>query len=199
LLTVIQEFVIRLKDHLLVRILNKQYDAEPPTFTASDRNKLYIAEDRLELRYCMDVYHTTYDLRRGKDRVNMKNRAHIMVLSGDDVHPYAYARVLSIFRLDVLHGPTMSKATTMSVLWVRWLEMDESHRAGWKAKRLYRVKFVPALDNHAFGFLDPDEIIRGSHLIPAFNLGRRTPSPDEPSSVWDPEKESNWNAYYVNQ
>jgi len=53
---------MKLKDHLLARILDKQYDTEPPTFTTEDRNELYIAEDRLEQWYSMSVYHTTYDL-----------------------------------------------------------------------------------------------------------------------------------------
>ena len=194
-----QDFATKLKDHLLTRILNKQYDAEPPTFNTKDRDELYIAEDRLEQRYCMNLYHTTYDLRRGKDRVNMKNRSHIMTLSQDESHPYAYAKVLGIYRLDVLHGPTMSDEVTMDVLWVRWLKIDKTHRAGWKAKRLYRVKYVLALEDDAFGFLDPDDIVRGSHLIPKFNHGHKMHAPGDPTSLWDPEKESDWKSYYVNQ
>ena len=122
----------------------------------------------------MSIYHTTYDLRRGKDKVNMKNRSHVMTLSRDGTHPYAYACVLGIFSLDVLHGPTMSDEARMDVLWVRWFEIDTTHRAGWKAKRLYRIKYVPALEDGAFGFLDPNDIIRGSHLIGGFNLGHRS-------------------------
>jgi hypothetical protein len=147
----------------------------------------------------MSVYHTTYDLRRGKDRVNMRNRSYIMTLSQDEIHPYAYAQVLGIYGLDVLHGPTMSDEVRMDVLWVRWFKIDETHRAGWKAKRLYRIKFVPALEDGAFGFLDPDDIIRGSHLIPGFDLGHRMHSPGDPASVWDPEKDSDWKTYYVDQ
>ena len=146
----------------------------------------------------MKVYYTTYDLRRGKDTVNMKNRSHVITLSRDEDHPYAYVQVLGIFRLDVLHGPTMSGEARMDVLWVRWFKIDETHRAGWKAKRLYRLKFIPALEDGAFGFLDPDDIIRGSHLIPGFALGLRTHSPTDPASEWDPE-ESGWETYYVNQ
>ena len=118
---------MKLKDHLLARALNRQYDSEPPTFTSKDHDELYIAEDRLEQRYCMSIYHTTYDLRRGKDRINMKNRPHIMTLSQDGVHPYAYARVLGIFGLDVLHGPTMSREKRMDVLWVWWFKIDGTH------------------------------------------------------------------------
>ena len=196
---VFQDFIVKLKDHLLARILNKQYDLEPPAFTTKDRNELYIAEDRLEQRYSMNIYYTTYDLRRGKDRVNMKNRSHIITLSHDGTHPYAYARVLGIFRLDVLHGPTMPDEVRMDVLWVRWFEIDKTHRAGWKAKRLYRIKYIPALEDNAFGFLDPNDIVRGSHLIGGFNLGHRSCSPGNPASAWDPEEDSDWKTYYVNQ
>jgi len=147
----------------------------------------------------MNIFYTTYDLRRGKDRVNMRNRSHVMTLSQDGTHPYAYACVLGIFRLDALHGPTMSNETRMDVLWVRWFKIDETHRAGWKSKRLYRIKPVPALDDDAFGFIDPEDIVRGSHLIPGFKLGRRTHSLSNPASAWDPDVESDWETYYVNQ
>ena len=190
---------MKLKDHLLARVLQKQYDADQPVFTEKDRNELHISEDRLEQRYSMNLYYTTYDLRRGKDRVNLKNRSHVMTLTQDEIHPYAYAQVLGMFRLNVLHGPTMSDEVRMDVVWVRWFKIDEKHRAGWKAKRLYRLKFVPPLEENAFGFIDPDDIIRGSHLIPGFALGHRTHSPAAPASAWDPEKESDWEAYYVNQ
>ena len=33
------------------------------------------------------------------------------------------------------------------------------------------VVFLPSNDVSAFGFLDPDEVIRASHLIPAFRYG----------------------------
>lgn len=193
----LKDFVAKLKDHLLARIFNRQYNAEQPTFTRKDRSELYISEDRLDQRYTMKVYYTTYDLRRGKETVNMKSRSHIMTLSQDGEHPYAYAQVLGMFKLNVLHGPTMADEVRMDVLWVRWFEIDKSYRAGWKAKRLYRLKYVPPLDDGAFGFLDPDDIIRGSHIIPGFSLGHQTHSAVNPASVWDPKND--WEAYYINQ
>ena len=199
MLTFLQDFVMKLKDHLLARILNMQYETEPPTFTEKDRNMLYIRNNRLEQRYSMSVYYTTYDLRRGKDRVNMRGRSHVMALSQDGVHPYVYAQVLGIYRLYILHGPTMVDEAKMDVLWVRWFKIDETHRAGWKAKRLYRIKFVPSLKDGAFGFLDPEDVIRGVHLIPGFHHGCRRPSPDNPASIWDHEKGSDWQTRYVNQ
>ena len=193
----LQEFVPNLKDHLLARILGKQYNSNPPAFTSQDRNVLYIYNNRLKERCGMNIYYTTYDLQQGKDRVNMKGRSHVMTLSGDGVHPYTHAQVLGIYRLSVLHGPKMADEAKMDVLWVRWFKIDETHQAGWKAKRLYRIKFVPSLEDGAFGFLDPNNIIRGSHLIPGFHHGHRCPSPNDPTSIWD--QESDWQTFYVNQ
>jgi hypothetical protein len=190
---------VNLKDHLLGRILNRQDNTESPAFTARERNTLHIRNDRLEQRFGMNIYYTTYDLRRGKDRVNMKGRSHVMALSSDGVHPYVYAQVLGIFRLNVLHGPTMVDEAKMDVLWVRWFKIDETHRAGWKAKRLYRIKFIPSLEDGAFGFLDPNDVIRGAHVIPGFHYGNRHPSLCDPASIWDLEEESDWEAYYINQ
>ena len=189
----------KLKDHLLARILNKQYKTEAPTFADKDQNALYIRSNRLEQQYTMSVYYTTYDLRWGRDKVNMRGRSHVMALSQDGVHPYVYAQVLGIYRLYVLHGPTMVDETKMDVLWVRWFKIDKTHRASWKAKWLYRIKFVPSLEDGAFGFLDPEDIICGTHLIQGFHHGHRHPSPNDPVSVWDHKKESDWQTYYVNQ
>ncbi|KAI0037318.1 hypothetical protein FA95DRAFT_1684912 [Auriscalpium vulgare] len=50
-------------------------------------------------------------------------------------------------------------------------------------RRLHRVHFLPNEDSQAFGFLDPDDVIRGAHLIPAFAHGL---------------VEDEWKAYYVN-
>ena len=106
-------------------------------FTDRDRNKVHIAGKHLERRYMMTVYHTTYDLRRGSDKINLKGRPYVMALShGDPSHPYVYAQVLGIYRVKVLH-PTMATPTSMDLLWVRWFEIDQTHQAGWKAKRLY--------------------------------------------------------------
>ena len=168
-------------------------------FTDGDRNKVHIVGKRLERRYTMTVYYTTYDLRRGGDKINLKGRPYVMALShGDLSHPYVYARVLGIYRVKVLH-PTMATTTTMDLLWVRWFQIDQTHQAGWKAKRLYRVKFVPSHEDDAFGFLDPDDVIRGAHLIPCFNNGLLDALLVTFGSKWDYLPSANWKHYYVNQ
>ena len=132
----------------------------------------------------MTVNYTTYDLRQEQDRLNMKGRPYVMALSQDPFHPYVYARILAIYRVKVLHN-TMTHPTDMDVLWVHWFTIDRKHKAGWKAKRLYKVRFIPNLDKDAFGFLNPNDIICGVHLIPGFNEGLIEDSPDTAKSKWD--------------
>jgi len=57
-------------------------------------------------------------------------------------------------------------------LWVRWFAHDVTAPSGWAAKRLPRVGFYDGDDESAFGFLDPDMVVRGVQLIPAFKYGR---------------------------
>jgi len=194
-----QDFIPKLTDHLLARILHHQYDPELPTFTDDDCDRVYIAGNCLQQRRTMSIYYTTYDLRRGVDKINTRGRPYVMALShGDPSHPYIYARVLGIYRVKVLH-PTMTELMDMDVLWVRWLNINQKHRAGWKAKRLYRVQFIPNHKEGAFGFLDPEDVIRGVHLIPGFNHGYMEDSLDGSISMWDYAPADNWQYYYVNQ
>jgi hypothetical protein len=118
--------------------------------------------------------YTTYDLRREQDSINPRTHADIMVLAHEEDaswHPYWYARVLGIFHMMVEHvGPNSRRTESkqMDFLLVRWFGRHPGVASGWAAKRLPRVGFLSAGDSGAFGFLDPQEVIRGVHLIPAF-------------------------------
>ncbi|TCD61874.1 hypothetical protein EIP91_007802 [Steccherinum ochraceum] len=73
----------------------------------------------------------------------------------------------------VLHRVNGQLPTTRIVefLLVRWLRLHTIWKGGFEARRLHRIEFLPESDANAFGFLDPDNVIRGSHLIPAFAYG----------------------------
>jgi hypothetical protein len=128
-----------------------------------------------------------------------------MVLSheddDEDPHPYWYARIIGVFHAQVRHTGPQSKlkdVQRMDFLWVRWFGRDLSYKAGHAMKRLYRLGFIDSKDLGAFGFLDPDVIIRGVHLIPAFAYGR-TSSLLAPSIARQPnENDSDWVFYYIN-
>lgn len=126
-----------------------------------------------------------------------------MVLSDEDddnssPHPYWYARVIGIFHAEVQHKPTRLRPQRMEFLWVRWFGRDLSHKAGWKTRRLHRVGFIESTDNEAFGFLDPAQVIRATHLIPAFHYGRTKDLLPKSIARQASEKDQDWMFYYVN-
>lgn len=122
--------------------------------------------------------------------------------SGENVHPYWYARVLGVFHVRVNHtGPASRNISMqhMEVLWVRWLGNIWGNRYGFRAARLPKVGFVSEQEPSPFGFLDPSLVVRGCHLIPAFNdlrtssLLAANPSAGRPIGDTD-----DWSAFYVN-
>jgi hypothetical protein len=201
-----QNFIPRLKDHLLSRLLKRDYDGDEQEFSDDDRNTVRIIDNRLYSVKVLRVNHTTYDIRRGQDSLNPRTQhCDIMVHSCEDdpeTHPYWYARIIGIFHVRVLHtGPaaTNRSVQNMQFLWVRWFGVEPGHRSGFKVGRLPRIGFVPDSDNQAFGFLDPSLVIRGCHLIPAFAQGKTTELLRANVTAARPVGEvDDWTAFYVN-
>jgi hypothetical protein len=154
-------------------------------------------------------------MRRARDSINPRTHPDIMLLSGEDrddsdPHPYWYARVLGIYHVEVRHdhpNAVSSEVQVLEFLWVRWLGQDADYNTGSIGRRLYRVGFVPDdlidLDDPseasgAFGFIDPAEVIRGVHLIPAFAYGKTDgllgPSIARPLK----DDDQDWQYFYVN-
>jgi hypothetical protein len=164
--------------------------------------------NRIYKHKVMRVNYTTYDLRRAQDSLNSRTHADIMVLSHEDeharqshAHPYWYAQIIGIFHAMVQHRGPLSQSLEpqhMSFLWIRWYGRDLTHRAGWNAKRLHRVGFVDTSDPFAFGFLDPQHVIRGVHLIPSFSHGRTGDLLQPNSIARNPaERGEDWQYYYI--
>ena len=176
-------------------------------YTVQELGNVHIVNDRLYDHKTIRINYSTYDLLRDYDIVNPSKHANIMTVSplfdansssASDGHPFRYARVLGIYHADVVHfhpSKHTSVAQSLEFLLVHWYRRDLAYKAGFKRCRLHRLQLTPPEDPNAFGFLDPDDIIRGSHLIPAFARG-----PAEASRL--PSVANNgrqaWNAYYVN-
>ncbi|KZT32344.1 hypothetical protein SISSUDRAFT_970997, partial [Sistotremastrum suecicum HHB10207 ss-3] len=122
-----------------------------------------------------------------------------------------YAQVLGIFHVMARdrEAPT-AEHRRIDVVWVRWLGTDPDSPGSFKRKRLPRVGFVPqdpdadiaAEDTlAAFGFIDPADILRAAHLIPAFAHGRRSDlfGPNLRSAVQPKDGTGDWQYFYVNQ
>lgn len=194
-----------MKDHLLARILKHDYDGDETPFSEADRASLKFAKHQIYQHKVLRVNYTTYDMRREQDSLNPRTHANIMVLAHDEPggHPYWYARIIGIYHTLVIH-PSSRDPIHMDFLWARWYgtDPDPRYRSGWKARRLPRVGFVDDNDSQdfspAFGFLDPAHIIRGVHLIPAFEDGL-TDNLLEPSLARLPQEgDYDYCFYYVN-
>ncbi|KIK36572.1 hypothetical protein CY34DRAFT_94132 [Suillus luteus UH-Slu-Lm8-n1] len=197
----LKNFIPKLKDHILYRLRKLDVTYCDFTFSDEERRSVIIPNDTIYSVQMMQVHYTTYDMRREYDTVNPRTHAHVMVLSGETApkHPYWYAQVLGIYHMDTwLNEGTQPVKERLEVLWVRWLALIRNHKSGINHARLPKIAFVEESDADAFGFLDPGQVIRGAHLIPAFNSGRGVSSLRHGRSVARPGGElDDWEAYYA--
>ncbi|KAI0316147.1 hypothetical protein OF83DRAFT_1128468 [Amylostereum chailletii] len=201
----LKNYLDKLRDHVLARLLGQEYDGDQHQFTNEERESVIFVRDELHQHQVLRVNFTTDDLRRKQDTINPRTHADVMVLSPDkdgSKVPYWFARVLDIFHLDVIHRGPLSQSTKIQrvdVLWVRWLglNVDNATTGGWMKRRLHGVGFVPQDDADAFGFLNPDQVIRAAYLVPAFAYGR-TSAYLKPSIARLPhEHDEDWNMFYA--
>jgi hypothetical protein len=78
---------------------------------------------------------------------------------------------------------------------VQWFGRDTGFPSGIRHKRYPRIGFDEP--TYAFTFLDPDQIIRGSHLIPGFAHGKSTHGLGPSLARLPSDKNEDWQYYYV--
>ncbi|PCH42858.1 hypothetical protein WOLCODRAFT_74514, partial [Wolfiporia cocos MD-104 SS10] len=174
-------FIPLLKNHLLSRLMGREFDGDENEFTPEEHATLKILENKIYFHKVVRVNYTTYDMRRDQDMINPRTHPDVMVLAHEDdqdhnanTHPYWYVRVIGIFHVMVEHTgiySTSKRPRRMDFLWVRWFGRDLSALGGFQTHRLHCIGFVPDDDRNAFGFLDPDNVLRAAHLILAFADG----------------------------
>jgi len=198
-----------LKDNILGRLLNRRFDGDAhDDFSDEDRNSVTIAGGRLYRVKTCRINYTTYDVRRDFSTINPNNSPDIMVKSaetGDKVEKFWYGRVIGIFHALVSSShPEVKDASSqhMDFLWVRWFGVEPGrYRHGFRYARLPKIGFQLSSDDDAFSFLDPSLVIRGVHLIPAFNEGRTSDLLNVAKSlarVLNPDEKDDWVNFYVN-
>jgi hypothetical protein len=73
-----------------------------------------------------------------------------------------------------------------------------SYRSGIRHAHLPKIAFMEESDPDAFGFLDPGQVIQGTHLLPAFASGHGVSLLLQVKSSVHPEEQlDNWEEYYV--
>ncbi|KAJ7448896.1 hypothetical protein B0H11DRAFT_2161975 [Mycena galericulata] len=144
-----QGYMPKLKGHLLDRLLHpdSSWCGDDFEFTPEQHHKILIKNNRFYRHKpeVLPVNYTTYDVRRGQDSINQPPE-------GDTSRPFSYARIVGIFHVEAVNNtPGAYKVPTLiDVLWVRNFRIDKIYRAGFKAKRLHRLEFLPSDDPKAF-------------------------------------------------
>ena len=182
----LQNYVSKLSEHLLPRVqAQHQREAESlPTLNVTgslDGNLLFLKNDCIYHHKRIRFHYTTYDVRRGTDVINAgTSRCNVMLLANDadssSSHHFLYARVLGAYHTNVIYtGPGMQDhiPRRFDFLWVRWFEVVDPASSGWSNSTLDMVRFPPMHHNGSFGFVDPRDVLRGCHILPAFTKGKR--------------------------
>jgi hypothetical protein len=196
-----QNFIPKLKDHVLYRLKKLDISHCDQTFTDGECNTVIIPNNTVYSVQTMQVHYSTYDMRRKYNTL----RAHsdVMVLSGETSpsHPYWYACVLGIYHMDTwLEGTGHTKKQQLEVLYIRWLAplISSDYQSGMQCARLPKVAFIDEFDQDAFGFLDPGQVIQRAHLIPAFCSKQGSSSLRYRKSLACPVEElDDWEEHYV--
>lgn len=76
--------------------------------------------------------------------------------------------------------------------------MDTTYWARFEHKHLYQIQFTPCSDMDTFGFVNPDEIIRAAHIIPAFCHEATEDLLPGNSVAHDNNEVDDWRYLYVN-
>lgn len=179
--------------------------ASLPIPNVSDLDRILFKYDRIYCHNIMCINYTTYDVRRKRETINPTTpHRDIMVLAeseDDSCHPYLYARVIGIFHVNVVYtGPQAVdyRPRRFEFLWVRWFEHDLSAAAGgWVQSALDRLRFPPMASPDAFGFVDPADVMRASHITPAFAAGKRYADGKGLSQC--AMDSGDWGSYYLNR
>jgi hypothetical protein len=180
-------------------------DSSHPVFNAETTqdfttlNQVVFRGNNMYRHNLMRINYTTYDVRRAQDVVN-PNTEHrdIMMLSSSSAHPFCYARVLGIYHANNIYtGPELKdyQPRRIEFLWVRWFELVNQPPRN--KLTLDTLRFVPMAEDDAFGFVDPADVVRSCHLIPAFASGKLHPDGVSMSGI--ARDGDDWRHYYVNR
>lgn len=181
----VENFLPKLKEHLF----NRLFPLPEQRQNKLTRN-VNIIQDKLYQHNKLQVYYTAYNTRREMDSVNPRDKPEIMISRFDrqaDEHPYDYARVLGIFHADINYfqfGKPRQTPTRFDFLWIQRYKTMIDQISAFEKKRLPKIQLYESKHPKAFDFLDPSQVLRGIHIIPAFAEGMHS--------------ESKWNSYYIN-
>lgn len=181
--------------------LDNSYSASEAT-----TNHVVFKGGRIYQHHVLRVNYTTYDVKRGQDNFNPNSQHRdIMMLaekregeSRNISDRFCYARIVGIYHANVQYiGPGVKdyNPRRLNFLHVRWFDPVPSDAQHGVALDMLRLSPMNAED--AYGFIDPADVLRGCHIIPAFAKGQMRPADAVTSPL---SKDSyHWKYYYINK
>ncbi|TEB15351.1 hypothetical protein FA13DRAFT_1721217 [Coprinellus micaceus] len=198
----------KLKRHLLPRILEKLgYDKAVVAAGADQWPHVAFKDNRIYSHQLLKMNYTTYDVRRNQDIIHVGTpQCNVMFLNPSYTadsrlteHPYLYGKILGVFHADVCFVgqlPNDLKPSTayhrIDVVWVNWYKFLPAKTPS----SLDRLSLYPLNLGFSLNFTDPDNIIRGIHLIPQFSSKQEEILPKSKFTGTDPVV---WDAYFINR
>jgi hypothetical protein len=176
-------------------------------FTDSDQNSIHFVGSKIYSVQTCCIYYMSYDLQQACDTVNPCTHPDIMLQSSttEEGEPYWYVRVLGIYHANVWAENSAicggQNARHMDFLWVCWFDKEPGYCSGFCQVHLPKTSFVESTDDFAFSFVDPANVVRGCHSIPAFSAGQSTdllPHSHSTARHANPEDVDDWLNFYVN-
>ena len=173
-----QDFIPRLKDHLLAHHNNIPYDRDKHTFSDKERDTITFIGNRIYKHNVLHINYTTYDLRCAQDSINVCTHPYIMTLGHEDeeeetkYHPYWYAKVLGIFHVNMRRLGHM-ETKRMEFLWVHWFGHNLDYEGSFETYQLHRIGLTDSEDPTSYRFLNPDDVLWSVHLIATFSPNER--------------------------
>ena len=170
----------------------------------SDCDSVYFRSEQIYLHNICRIQYTTYNVQRGQDIINPSTpHRDIMLLATasdtDDSHPFLYARMLGIYHTNVIYAVDATQtyqAKWFEFLWVRWFEY-QGWSVRWSNLKLDSITLPSVTSEGAFGFVDPGDVLRACHIIPAFSSGKKYHDATGLSHCTDDSQD--WCRYYVNR
>ena len=156
--------------------------------------------------------YTTYDVRRSEDVVNPNTpHCYVMMHSNNseepfNTSPFLYAQVLGIYHVNAAYvGPGMRNNSTnrYDFLWVRWFDLvPEASSYSSTIHHAYKLDVLTfpsmsATKCDAFGFVDPNNVLHGCHIIPQFSKGLCYPNRKGLSKLAQDKNE--WRQYFISR
>ncbi|OCH83554.1 hypothetical protein OBBRIDRAFT_742975, partial [Obba rivulosa] len=202
----VSNFIPKLTDHILARLSGQDYNDDEREYSSAERQTVRFMRNKLYQHKKLQINFTTYDMRRRQESINPRTRSDIMLLAHENDDelvkwPFWYARVVGIFHVNVMHEQRprqWSPEQQINFLLVRWYGRNMKIGGGFANKRLPCLGFLDGNEPGAFGFLDPADVIRASHIIPSFSYGRTSGLMGPSIARREDEEDEDWEFYYVN-